>query len=158
MPPARSQHARRDHTGNILMSGNNGGPGPWGTPGGSGGGSGGRPPGGGGPWGGGGGPGGPGGPFGGRPGPGGMPDLDQLIARLQAYIRSFLGGGGGGGGTRGRFTGGRGLAFIALAVVALWFASGVYRVQPDELGVVLRFGAYHARTVPGLNWHWPWPI
>jgi modulator of FtsH protease HflK len=142
------------------MSGNNGGPSPWGTPGGSGGGSGGRPPGGGGPWGGGGGgPGGPGGPFGGRPGPGGMgpiPDLDQIIARIQAYIRSFLGGGGGRPG--GRFTGGRGLAFIALAVVALWFASGVYRVQPDELGVVLRFGAYNARTVPGLNWHWPWPI
>jgi membrane protease subunit HflK len=31
-------------------------------------------------------------------------------------------------------------------------------VQPDELGVVLRFGAYHTRTYPGLNWHWPWPI
>jgi modulator of FtsH protease HflK len=142
------------------MSSNNGGPSPWGTPGGggsggSGGGGGGRPPGGGGPWGGG--PSGPGGPFGGRPGgPGGMgpmPDFDQLIARLQAYVRSLLGGG-----PRGRFTGGRGLAFIALAVLALWFASGVYRVQPDELGVVLRFGAYHARTYPGLNWHWPWPI
>jgi modulator of FtsH protease HflK len=86
-----------------------------------------------------------------------IPDLDQIIARIQAYIRSFLGGGGGGR-PGGRFTGGRGLAFIALAVVALWFASGVYRVQPDELGVVLRFGAYNARTVPGLNWHWPWPI
>ena len=64
---------------------------PWGSPGGSSGGSGGgqRPPGGGGPWGG-----GPGGPFGGRPGgPGPLPDLDALIARLQAYIRSFLGGG-----------------------------------------------------------------
>jgi membrane protease subunit HflK len=85
-----------------------------------------------------------------------LPDLDQLIARLQAYIRSFLGGGAGRPG--GRFTGGRGLAFIGLAVIALWFASGVYRVQPDELGVVLRFGAYNARTVPGLNWHWPWPI
>ena len=141
------------------MSSNNGGPSPWGTPGGggsgggSGGGNGGRPPGGGGPWGGGGG----GGPFGGRPGgPRGMgplPDLDQLIARLQAYIRSLLGGG-----PRGRFTGGRGLVFIGLAVLLLWFASGFYRVQPDELGVVLRFGAYSARTYPGLNWHWPWPI
>jgi modulator of FtsH protease HflK len=83
-----------------------------------------------------------------------MPDLDQLIAKLQAYIRSILGGGG----PRGRFTGGRGLAFIALGVIVLWFASGFYRVQPDELGVVLRFGAYSYRTGPGLNWHWPWPI
>jgi modulator of FtsH protease HflK len=87
-----------------------------------------------------------------------IPDLDQLIARLQAYVRSLLGGGGGGGGSRGRFTGGRGLALMGIAVVLLWLASGVYRVQPDELGVVLRFGAYHTRTYPGLNWHWPWPI
>ena len=44
---------------------------------------------------------------------------------------------------RGRFTGGRGLALIGLAVVALWLASGIYRVQPDEQGVVLRFGAFN---------------
>jgi len=50
------------------------------------------------------------------------------------------------------------LALLGLAVVALWLASGVYRVQPDEQGVVLRFGAYINRTGPGLNWHWPWPI
>jgi membrane protease subunit HflK len=140
------------------MSSNNGGPSPWGSPGGgSGGNDGGRgqrpPPGGGGPWGGG----GPGGPFGGRPGgPGGtgpLPDLDQLIARLQAYVRSLLGGG-----SRGRFTGGRGLALIAIGVAALWLASGVYRVQPDEQGVVLRFGAFNRMTLPGLNYHLPWPI
>ena len=134
------------------MSSNNGGPSPWGSPGGGSGGSGGgqRPPGGGGPWGGG----GPGGPFGGRPGgPGPLPDLDALINRLQAYIRSFLGGG-----PRGRFTGGRGLTLIGLAVVALWLASGIYRVQPDEQGVVLQFGAFNRATLPGLNYHLPWPI
>ena len=97
----------------------------------------------------------PGGPFGGRPGggPGPLPDLDALIDRLQAYIRSLLGGG-----PRGRFTGGRGLALIGLAVVALWLASGIYRVQPDEQGVVLRFGAFDRTTLPGLNYHLPWPI
>ncbi|HET6194531.1 MAG TPA: FtsH protease activity modulator HflK [Acetobacteraceae bacterium] len=129
---------------------NSGGPGPWGSGGNSGGGQ--RPPGGGGPWGGG----GPGGPFGGRPGgQGPIPDLDALIGRLQAYIRSLLGGRGG---PRGRFTGGRGLALIGLAVVALWLASGIYRVQPDELGVVLRFGAFNRTTLPGLNYHLPWPV
>ncbi len=141
----------------VRMSSNSGGPSPWGTPGDDrrgGGGNGQRPPGGGGPWGSGGGPGG--GPFGGRPGgPGPLPDLDQLIARLQVLIRSFLGGGGG---PRSRFTGGRGLSMIGLAVVALWLASGIYRVQPDELGVVLRFGGLDRITQPGLNYHWPWPI
>jgi membrane protease subunit HflK len=142
------------------MSSNDGGPNPWGSPGddgrrGGGGGDGQRPPGGGGPWGTGGG-GGPRGPFGGRPGgPGGpLPDLDQLIQRLQAYIRSFLGGGS----ARQRFTGGRGLAILAMVVLALWLASGIYRVEPDELGVVLRFGAYYDRTLPGLHWHIPWPV
>jgi membrane protease subunit HflK len=131
----------------VRMS-NSGGPSPWGSGGGSGG-NGQRPPGGGGPWGG-----GPGGPFGGRPGgPGPLPDLDALINRIQAYIRSLLGGG-----PRGRFTGGRGLALIGLAVVALWLASGIYRVQPDEQGVVLRFGAFDRTTLPGLNYHMPWPI
>jgi membrane protease subunit HflK len=133
------------------MSSNNGGQSPWGSSGGGSGGGGQRPPGGGGPWGYGG---GPGGPFGGRPGgQGPLPDLDALIARLQAFIRSLLGGG-----TRGRFSGGRGLALIALAVVALWLASGIYRVEPDEQGVVLRFGAFNRTTLPGLNYHLPWPI
>jgi len=139
------------------MSSNSGGPGsPWGSPGGSSGGNGSGqrpPPGGGGPWGSGGG--GPGGPFGGRPGgPGPIPDLDQLIRRLQAFVGSILGGGG----PRGRFTGGRGLALLGIAVVALWLASGIYRVEPDEQGVVLRFGAFNRTTLPGLNYHLPWPI
>jgi membrane protease subunit HflK len=82
------------------------------------------------------------------------PDLDQLIQRVQAFIRSILGGGG----PRSRFTGGRGIALIGMAVVALWLASGVYRVQPDELGVVMRFGGFNRITQPGLNWHIPWPV
>jgi membrane protease subunit HflK len=77
-----------------------------------------------------------------------------LIARLQAFIRSFLGGGG----PRARFTGGRGLVLIGLAALALWLASGFYRVEPDELGVVLRFGAFDRITQPGLNYHLPWPV
>ncbi len=31
-------------------------------------------------------------------------------------------------------------------------------MAPDELGVVLRFGAYHETTVPGLHYHLPTPI
>jgi membrane protease subunit HflK len=46
---------------------------------------------------------------------------------------------------------------VALAI-AVWLFSGFYRVQPDEQGVVLRFGAYNRTTLPGLNYHLPWPI
>jgi len=83
-----------------------------------------------------------------------MPDLDRLIAQFQAFIRGILGGGSGGS----KFTGGRGLLILALAIVAIWLGSGFYRVQPDEQGVVLRFGAYTYWTPPGLHWHLPWPI
>ncbi|WP_338050836.1 FtsH protease activity modulator HflK [Roseicella aerolata] len=54
--------------------------------------------------------------------------------------------------------GGKGLAILGLIVVALWAASGFYRVQPDEEGVVLRFGAFNRTAAPGLNYHIPWPV
>ncbi len=102
------------------------------------------------------------GPFGNNnPFGGSSPDLDRLIAQAQAYIRGLMGGGGGrgpSGGMFGRFTGGRGLTLLLLAIVAIWVGSGFYRVQPDEQGVVMRFGAYVYWTPPGLHWHLPWPV
>lgn len=117
---------------------NSGGPNPWGNPGGN------PRPGGPdrGPWGGGG------------KGGGGLPDLDDLIARMQDKARRFSGGGRGFGGRNA----GRLWALLALAALALWLSSGFYRVQPDQQGIVLRFGAYVGSTGPGLNYHLPWPI
>jgi len=62
-------------------------------------------------------------------------------------------GGGGGGGF-----GAKGVLLVVVLLAVGWVASGTYRVQPDEQGVVLRFGAYKYKTGPGLNWHMPWPI
>ena len=119
------------------MSWNNGG-GPWGNPGGN------PPPRGPnrGPWGGGGGG-----------GPGGLPDLDEMIARLQNSARRFVPGGG-----PSRQSNGRLIALVFLVGVVVWLISGFYRVQPDQQGVVMRFGAYQRTTLPGLNYHLPWPI
>lgn len=48
---------------------------------------------------------------------------------------------------------------IGLAAVALWLASGLYRVLPEENAVVLRFGQYtETVTEPGLHYHLPRPI
>ncbi|MGH6899813.1 MAG: FtsH protease activity modulator HflK [Geminicoccaceae bacterium] len=99
------------------------------------------------------------GPWGGRPGGGGQqpPDLEELLRRSQERVkRLFPGGGGGGGGGFGSSR--RGLVLIPLIVLALWLASGFYRVLPDEQGVVLRFGEWIKTTQPGLNWHLPSPI
>jgi modulator of FtsH protease HflK len=134
--------------GGSNSGGKSGGQGPWGPPPDNGNGKrpGGRPQG---PWG------------GGPRGQGQGPDFDDLIARGQAFISSVLPPGFGNRGPRrpgGGFGGGRGVALIALVVVAAWLASGFYRVQPDEQGVVLRFGAFDRTTLPGLNYHIPWPV
>jgi len=53
---------------------------------------------------------------------------------------------------------GRGLTLLAGLVACAWLMAGVYRVQPDEQGVVLRFGAWADTTGPGLHYHLPWPV
>jgi modulator of FtsH protease HflK len=104
---------------------------------------------GGGPWGSGGGK----GPWGSGPQPGGgggsPPDLEELLRRSQDKLRTVLPGGN---------LGGKGISLIALAAVVIWGFSGFFRVDPDELGVVLRFGKYVRDGKPGLNYHLPYPI
>ncbi len=108
--------------------------------------------GGGGPWGGGGG-GGPKGksPWGQGPqSPGPTPpNLEDLLRRGQDRLRTIMPGGG--------FSG-WGVLLVAAAAIIIWGLSGFFRVQSEELGVVMRFGK-HVRTVqPGLNYHLPYPI
>src|SRR3978361_79512 len=101
---------------------------------------------GGGPWGS-----GPKGPWGNGPQSTGPrpPDLEDLLRRGQARLQQLLPGG---------YFSGLGIALIVIAAVAFWGISGFFRVQSEELGVVLRFGK-HVRTVePGLNYHLPYPI
>ena len=101
---------------------------------------------GGGPWGS-----GPKGPWGSGPQPVGPrpPDLEDLLRRGQDRLQQLLPGG--------HFSG-LGIALILIGALAIWGLSGFFRVQSEELGVVLRFGK-HVRTVqPGLNYHLPYPI
>jgi membrane protease subunit HflK len=73
-------------------------------------------------------------------------------------FRGGVAGGGGGPRMPTMLGGGKGLAVISSLVVVVWLLFGFYRVQPDEQGVVLRFGAYHRTTFPGLNYALPWPF
>ena len=52
----------------------------------------------------------------------------------------------------------RGVRLLVAIVVVGWLSTSIYRVQPDEQGVVMRFGAYNRTTLPGLNYHIPWPV
>jgi membrane protease subunit HflK len=102
---------------------------------------------GGGPWGS-----GPKGPWGSGPQSSGPtpPDLEEFLRRGQDKLRSVMPGGGG--------LGGRGALVIAIVAFLFWTFSGIYFVQPDELGVVLRFGEYVRDAKPGANYHLPYPI
>src|SRR5271166_4510414 len=46
---------------------------------------------------------------------------------------------------------------VTLAMIA-WLSTAIYKVQPDEQGVILRFGKWVDTTQPGLHFHWPYPI
>jgi modulator of FtsH protease HflK len=77
------------------------------------------------------------------------PDLEELLRRSQDKLKTVLPGGN---------LGAKGFALIALAALAIWGFSGFFRVEPDELGVVLRFGKYVRDAKPGLNYHLPYPV
>ena len=117
---------------NNKGGGNNGG-GPLGQGGGSGGsGSG------GGPW--------------GQGGGGGQPpqDIDAIIRQGRDAWRRMMPGGGA--------SSGRSLTLLVLVFGLIWAATGFYRVNPQQQGVVLRFGEWVRTSPPGLHYHLPFPI
>jgi len=93
--------------------------------------------------------GGPQGPWGRGPGGPQPPDLEELLRRSQQRMKQIIPGG---------VSGARGFALVAILVIAVWAASGFYRVLPDEQGVELVFGKWEATTPPGLNYNFPAPI
>jgi membrane protease subunit HflK len=101
---------------------------------------------GGGPWGT-----GPKGPWGSGPQPVGPrpPDLEDLLRRGQDRLQQLLPGG---------YFSSLGIALVLIGALAIWALSGIYRVQSEELGAVLRFGKYVRDAQPGLNYHLPYPI
>jgi membrane protease subunit HflK len=50
------------------------------------------------------------------------------------------------------------LTVIAVLLLVIWIASGIYIVGAGEKGVVFRFGAFSTVTDPGPHWHLPYPI
>jgi len=78
------------------------------------------------------------------------PNIDEVIRNIQEKIKRFLPSGSTGGN--------KPLLFGLIIVAIIWALSGLYRVLPDEQGIVLRFGKFVSTTQPGLNYHFPYPI
>lgn len=97
-----------------------------------------------------------GGPWGGGPWqqPGGgnrpePPDIEAMLRRSQEQLRRIM---------PSQLGPGKFVLMIVAALLLLWGATGFYRVQPDEQGVVLRFGRFVHSTPPGFHYHLPTPI
>jgi modulator of FtsH protease HflK len=59
---------------------------------------------------------------------------------------------------RGPFVGASSIAATLVVVLAVWLTTGFYKVEPDQVGMVMRFGRFVDKTGPGLHYHWPIPI
>jgi modulator of FtsH protease HflK len=87
-----------------------------------------------------------------RPPPRSNPDdssLDEMLRSWQRRVQRLW-----------RPGSGRAMAILVLVAVAIvvWLASGLSQIDPNERGVVQRFGRFVAIEQPGLRWHWPRPI
>ncbi|HJZ42992.1 MAG TPA: FtsH protease activity modulator HflK [Hyphomicrobiaceae bacterium] len=97
--------------------------------------------------------GGGGGPWGQGPsgGPNQQPDLEELLKRSQDRLKQVMPGGTGLSGSF-IFL----VAVVLMAIVA--FFAFTFRVNPDELGVVMYFGRPIRQEPPGLHFRMPYPI
>ena len=77
------------------------------------------------------------------------PNIDEIIKKIQEFINKYLPGGK---------SGGLPIILVVSILIVIWGLSGLYRVLPDEQGVVLRFGKFTSTTQPGLNYHIPYPV
>ena len=81
-------------------------------------------------------------PWGNGPQP---PDIDEILNNLQNKFKIGLPKKGG-------------WIFIIVLALALWFATGIFIVDPEEQGVIKRFGAITDVVGPGPHYHMPLPI
>ncbi|HKI75044.1 MAG TPA: FtsH protease activity modulator HflK [Pseudomonadales bacterium] len=89
----------------------------------------------------------------------GPPDLDEAFKKLQNNLTEMFGGGrrGSGGGGGGAMPFNSNVILLGLGIVLfIWFAMGVYVIDQQEKGIVLRFGkALPGEVLPGLHWNPP---
>ena len=60
------------------------------------------------------------------------PDIEESIKKIQSFINKFFPGGGSK----------KPIILGLVVLIVVWSLSGLYRVLPDEQGVVLRFGKF----------------
>lgn len=86
----------------------------------------------------------------------GPPDLDEVMRQFSRKLNGIFGKGSA------PIPENESLTIPILPVIALifvvWLATGFYIVDQGSRGVVQRFGRHVDTTMPGPNWHVPYPV
>lgn len=90
----------------------------------------------------------------------GPPDLDEAFRKLQNSLGEMFGGkksgGSSGGGSGLPAFSANILGLVLVVVLGIWAFSGIYTLDQQERGVVLRFGEVQESVLlPGLHWNPP---
>jgi membrane protease subunit HflK len=75
------------------------------------------------------------------------PDFDVLLKKIKEWLGPLK--------PQGHF---HAFVMVFAVIIGLWLLSGFYQVATDQVGVVMRFGAYERTEQPGLRYHLPAPI
>ena len=73
------------------------------------------------------------------------PDIDELLSNLQDKFKIGLPKKGG-------------MALVIIVAIIFWFATGIFIIDPEEQGVIKRFGEVTDVVGPGPHYHLPSPI
>ncbi|MES2676809.1 MAG: FtsH protease activity modulator HflK [Pseudomonadota bacterium] len=90
--------------------------------------------------------------------------IDEALKKSQEFLKSLFGGGNNSG-NNGDGSSGSGnktprsiFGLFLTGLLVLWMASGIYKVDSDQNGLVLYFGKFYSVATPGLNYHLPAPF
>ncbi len=85
--------------------------------------------------------------------------LEQTLKDMQQKLQAALGGRGEPPGGASEPSGTSGMGWVlAVVLLLLWLASGLFQIDASDIGVVQRFGRYVDQRPPGFGWTFPRPI
>ena len=73
------------------------------------------------------------------------PDIDELLSNLQDKFKIGLPKKGG-------------ISLLIVIVIVIWLGTGIFIVDPEEQGIIKRFGVVTEVVGPGPHYHFPSPI
>jgi membrane protease subunit HflK len=92
-------------------------------------------------------------------------EFDELMKPIKQIINALTGGSGGSGGSGSAPRQSKGgpskkiIFLLPIVLITVWLGSGVYVVNPGEVAIVRRFGAWDQQQIAeGLHWHVPTPV